>query len=113
MPPFQRILVDRFVEHAVEVDVDALCDGVDTYVAAVMQHVEEAGVHSGGSACVLPAPSLSFAQTQEIARIVRILGRALGAAGLLNVQPAGTGDCEGYVIRAHPRASPTPPLWSR
>ena len=54
MPPFERILVDRFVEHAVEVDVDALCDGVDTYVAAVMQHVEEAGVHSGDSACVLP-----------------------------------------------------------
>ena len=78
MPRFERILVDRFVEHAVEVDVDALCDGVDTYVAAVMQHVEEAGVHSGDSACVLPAPSLSFAQTQEIARIVRILGRALG-----------------------------------
>ena len=58
-----RVLVDRFVEHAVEVDVDALCDGVDTYIAAVMQHVEEAGVHSGDSACVLPAPSLSFAQT--------------------------------------------------
>src|SRR5689334_10207070 len=86
MPRFERILVDRFVEHAVEVDVDALCDGVDTYVAAVMQHVEEAGVHSGDSACVLPAPSLSFTQSQEIARIVRILGRALGAVGLLNVQ---------------------------
>ncbi len=65
------MLVDRFVEHAVEVDVDALCDGVDTYIAAVMQHVEEAGVHSGDSSCVLPAPSLSFAQTQEIAHVVR------------------------------------------
>ena len=80
MPRFDRVLVDRFVENAVEVDVDALCDGVDTYVAAVMQHVEEAGVHSGDSACVLPAPSLSFAQGQEIARIVRILGRALGVS---------------------------------
>ena len=87
---FERILVDRFVEHAVEVDVDALCDGVDTYVAAVMQHVEEAGVHSGDSACVLPAPSLTFAQTQEIAHVVRILGRALGVVGLLNVQLAVT-----------------------
>jgi carbamoyl-phosphate synthase large subunit len=113
MPPFDRILVDRFVEHAVEVDVDALCDGVDTYVAAVMQHVEEAGVHSGDSACVLPAPSLSFAQTQEIARIVRILGRALGAVGLLNVQLAVTGDGEVYVIEANPRASRTVPFVSK
>ena len=113
MPPFERILVDRFVEHAVEVDVDALCDGVDTYVAAVMQHVEEAGVHSGDSACVLPAPSLSFAQTQEIARIVRILGRALGAVGLLNVQLAVTGDGDVYVIEANPRASRTVPFVSK
>src|SRR4051794_20135334 len=113
MPPFERILVDRFVEHAVEVDVDALCDGVDTYIAAVMQHVEEAGVHSGDSACVLPAPSLSFAQTQEIARIVRILGRALGAVGLLNVQLAVTGDGEVYVIEANPRASRTVPFVSK
>jgi carbamoyl-phosphate synthase large subunit len=86
---------------------------VDTYVAAVMQHVEEAGVHSGDSACVLPAPSLSFAQTQEIARIVRILGRALGAVGLLNVQLAVTGDGEVYVIEANPRASRTVPFVSK
>ena len=113
MPPFERILVDRFVEHAVEVDVDALCDGVDTYVAAVMQHVEEAGVHSGDSACVLPAPSLSFAQSQEIAHIVRILGRALGAVGLLNVQLAVTGDGDVYVLEANPRASRTVPFVSK
>jgi carbamoyl-phosphate synthase large subunit len=113
MPPFERILVDRFVEHAVEVDVDALCDGVDTYVAAVMQHVEEAGVHSGDSACVLPAPSLSFAHAQEIARVVRILGRALGAVGLLNVQLAVTGDGEVYVLEANPRASRTVPFVSK
>jgi carbamoyl-phosphate synthase large subunit len=113
MPPFERILVDRFVEHAVEVDVDALCDGVDTYVAAVMQHVEEAGVHSGDSACVLPAPSLSFAQTQEIARVVRILGRALCTVGLLNVQLAVTGDGEVYVLEANPRASRTVPFVSK
>jgi carbamoyl-phosphate synthase large subunit len=112
-PPGERVLVDRFVEHAVEVDVDALCDGVDTYVAAVMQHVEEAGVHSGDSACVLPAPSLSFAQTQEIARVVRILGRALGVIGLLNVQLAVTGDGEVYVIEANPRASRTVPFVSK
>ncbi|HEY4237550.1 MAG TPA: carbamoyl-phosphate synthase large subunit [Gaiellaceae bacterium] len=113
MPQFERILVDRFVEHAVEVDVDALCDGADTYIAAVMQHVEEAGVHSGDSACVLPAPSLSFAQTQEIAHVVRILGRALGAVGLLNVQLAVTGDGDVYVIEANPRASRTVPFVSK
>ena len=65
-----RILVDRFLENAVEIDVDALCDGEDTYVAAVMQHVEEAGVHSGDSSCVLPAPSLTAAETAEIHAIV-------------------------------------------
>jgi carbamoyl-phosphate synthase large subunit len=110
---FGRVLVDRFVENAVEVDVDALCDGVDTYVAAVMQHVEEAGVHSGDSACVLPAPSLSFSQMQEIARIVKILGRALGVVGLLNVQLAITGDGSVYVLEANPRASRTVPFVSK
>jgi carbamoyl-phosphate synthase large subunit len=111
--PPGRVLVDRFVENAVEVDVDALCDGVDTYVAAVMQHVEEAGVHSGDSACVLPAPSLSFAQGQEIARVVRILGRALGVVGLLNVQLALTGDGQVHVLEANPRASRTVPFVSK
>ena len=113
MPPFERILVDRFVESAVEVDVDALCDGVDTYVAAVMQHIEEAGVHSGDSSCILPAPSLSFAQSQEVSRIVKILGRALGVVGLLNVQLAVTGDGEVYVLEANPRASRTVPFVSK
>jgi carbamoyl-phosphate synthase large subunit len=113
MPPFERILVDRFVEHAVEVDVDALCDGVDTYVAAVMQHIEEAGVHSGDSSCILPAPSLSFAQSQEVSRVVKILGRALGAVGLLNVQLAVTGDGDVYVLEANPRASRTVPFVSK
>jgi carbamoyl-phosphate synthase large subunit len=113
MPPFERILVDRFIDHAIEVDVDALCDGHDTYVAAVMQHIEEAGVHSGDSSCILPAPSLSFAQSQEVSRIVRILGRALGVVGLLNVQLAVTGDGEVYVLEANPRASRTVPFVSK
>jgi carbamoyl-phosphate synthase large subunit len=113
MPPFERILVDRFVENAVEIDVDALCDGVDTYVAAVMQHIEEAGVHSGDSSCILPAPSLSFGQAQEVSRIVKILGRALGVVGLLNVQLAVTGDGEVYVLEANPRASRTVPFVSK
>ena len=66
VPVLGKVLVDRFLENAVEIDVDALCDGVDTYIAAVMQHVEEAGVHSGDSACVLPAPGLSPDQLESI-----------------------------------------------
>jgi len=113
VPVHGRVLVDRFLENAVEVDVDALCDGTETYIAAVMQHVEEAGVHSGDSACVLPAPSLSPAQTEEIQRTVRILGRSLGVVGLLNVQLGLTGDGEVYVIEANPRASRTVPFVSK
>jgi len=113
VPVEGRVLVDRFLENAVEVDVDALCDGTETYIAAIMQHVEEAGVHSGDSACVLPAPGLSPAQTEEIQRTVRILGRSLGVVGLLNVQLALTGDGEVYVIEANPRASRTVPFVSK
>ncbi len=83
-----RVLVDRFLEDAVEIDVDALSDGTLCYVAAVMQHVEEAGVHSGDSACALPAPSLDPATYFEVCHVVRRLARALGVVGLLNVQLA-------------------------
>src|ERR1700757_3875057 len=113
MPRFPSVLVDRFLENAVEVDVDALCDGVDTYVAAVMQHVEEAGIHSGDSSCVLPAPGLSPQQQEEIQHTVRVLGRALGVVGLLNVQLALTPDGELYVLEANPRASRTVPFVSK
>ena len=82
------VLVDRFVENAIEIDVDALCDGEEVYIGAVMQHVEEAGVHSGDSACVLPAPSLTLAAALEVEHVVRRLGPALGVVGLLNVQLA-------------------------
>jgi carbamoyl-phosphate synthase large subunit len=107
-----RILVDRFLENAVEIDVDALCDGQETYVAAVMQHVEEAGVHSGDSSCVLPAPSLTPAETEEIHEIVRELGPALGVVGLLNVQLA-VADGHVYVLEVNPRASRTVPFASK
>src|ERR671914_172359 len=82
------VLLDRFVENAIELDVDALCDGEDVYIAAVMQHVEEAGVHSGDSARVLPAPSLTLAAALEVEHVVKRLGPALGVVGLLNVQLA-------------------------
>ena len=113
VPVLGRVLVDRFLENAVEIDVDALCDGTDAYIAAVMQHVEEAGIHSGDSACVLPAPGLTPAQTEEIQRTVRVLGRSLGVVGLLNVQLAITPDGGIYVLEANPRASRTVPFVSK
>jgi carbamoyl-phosphate synthase large subunit len=107
-----RVLLDRFVEQALELDVDALCDGEDTYVAAVMQHVEEAGVHSGDSACVLPAPSLAPPERTLVQEVVRELGAALGVVGLLNVQLA-IADGELYVLEVNPRASRTVPFASK
>jgi len=105
-------LVDRFVENATELDVDALCDGERTYVAAIMQHVEEAGVHSGDSACVLPAPSLTAALEREVAETVRKLAPALGVVGLVNVQLAVADDGL-YVLEVNPRASRTVPFASK
>jgi carbamoyl-phosphate synthase large subunit len=106
------VLIDRFLESAIEIDVDAVSDGEDTYVGAVMQHVEEAGVHSGDSACVLPAPSLSAAEDAEIRAVVRTLAPALGVVGLLNVQLA-IADATLYVLEANPRASRTVPFASK
>jgi carbamoyl-phosphate synthase large subunit len=106
------VLIDRFIESALEIDVDAVSDGLETYVGAVMQHVEEAGVHSGDSACVLPAPSLSPARDAEIRSIVRTVAQALGVVGLLNVQLAVV-DGAVYVLEANPRASRTVPFASK
>jgi carbamoyl-phosphate synthase large subunit len=105
-------LVDRFLQGAVEIDVDALCDGKETYIGALMQHVEEAGVHSGDSACVLPAQSVGSEATVEIQSIVRRLGPALGVVGLLNVQLAVSDD-EVFVLEVNPRASRTVPFASK
>ena len=111
-PEGGRTLVDRFLESAVEIDVDAVSDGEETWVAAVMQHVEEAGVHSGDSACVLPPPGLSTAAAAEIDEVVRRLGLALGVVGLLNVQLAVC-DGEVFVLEVNPRASRTVPFASK
>ncbi|HKU59377.1 MAG TPA: carbamoyl-phosphate synthase large subunit, partial [Gaiellaceae bacterium] len=108
----QPTLVDRFLERAVEVDVDAVCDGEQTYIGGILQHVEEAGIHSGDSACVLPAQSLTAAVTADIAEIVNRLGPALGVVGLLNVQLAVLDD-EVYVLEVNPRASRTVPFTSK
>src|SRR4051795_6193928 len=106
------VLIDRFLESAIEIDVDAGSDGEETYVGAVMQHVEEAGVHSGDSACVLPAPSLTAAEEKEVADVVRAIARGLGVVGLLNVQLALV-DGTLYVLEANPRASRTVPFASK
>ena len=102
-------LVDRFLEGAIELDVDVLCDGEDGWVAAILEHVERAGVHSGDSACVIPAPSVGAALEAEIRELARTLAQGLGARGLLNLQLAlHEGDL--YVLEANPRASRTVPF---
>jgi carbamoyl-phosphate synthase large subunit len=107
-----RVLLDRFLEDAIELDVDALSDGEEAYVAAVMQHVEEAGIHSGDSACVLPAPSLTPNERRHVANLVERLAAALGVVGLLNVQLAIADDGL-YVLEVNPRASRTVPFASK
>jgi carbamoyl-phosphate synthase large subunit len=106
------LYLDRFLENAIEVDVDALADGSDCYVAGVMQHVEEAGIHSGDSACVLPPMSLGEEMLDEIRETTRRIALELGVVGLLNVQYAVAGG-ELCVIEANPRASRTIPFVSK
>jgi carbamoyl-phosphate synthase large subunit len=108
----KEIFLDRFLENAIEVDVDALCDGSEAWVGGVMQHVEEAGIHSGDSACVLPPHSLGGEMLAEIRTQTRAIALGLGVVGLLNVQFAVHGD-ELYVIEANPRASRTVPFVSK
>ncbi|HET6830926.1 MAG TPA: carbamoyl-phosphate synthase large subunit [Solirubrobacterales bacterium] len=106
------LLLDRFLEDAIEVDVDALADGTDCELAGVMQHVEEAGVHSGDSACVLPPMSLGEEMLGRIEATTRALALELGVIGLINIQYAVAGG-ELYVIEANPRASRTVPFVSK
>ena len=107
------IYLDRFLEDSIEVDVDALCDGEDVWIAGVMQHVEEAGIHSGDSACVLPPHTLGPEMLAEIEAQTVGIARALGVVGLLNVQFAIHADRGLYVIEANPRASRTVPFVSK
>jgi len=108
----REIFLDRFLEDATEVDVDALCDGREAWIGGIMQHVEEAGVHSGDSACVLPPHSLGEEMLEQIRTATRELALAIGVVGLLNVQYAVHAG-ELYVIEANPRASRTVPFVSK
>ncbi|SKA79755.1 carbamoyl-phosphate synthase large subunit [Paucidesulfovibrio gracilis DSM 16080] len=110
--PEHPVLIDKFLEHAVEVDVDALADGEDCYIGGVMEHIEEAGIHSGDSACVLPPNSISPDLIQEIERQTKAMALELGVVGLMNVQYAIKDD-EVYIIEVNPRASRTVPFVSK
>lgn len=110
--PQGEIFLDRFLENAIEVDVDAICDGEDVWIGGIMQHVEEAGIHSGDSACVLPPHSLGAEMLDEIRQASKNLALALGVVGLINIQYGVYGD-DLYVIEANPRASRTVPFVSK
>jgi carbamoyl-phosphate synthase large subunit len=111
-PARPTIFLDRFLENAVEVDVDALCDGHEVWIGGIMQHVEEAGVHSGDSACVLPPHSLGADMLDQIRAATRDIALGIGVVGLMNAQYA-IHDGRLYVIEANPRASRTVPFVSK
>ncbi|MGB2439958.1 MAG: carbamoyl-phosphate synthase large subunit [Candidatus Puniceispirillaceae bacterium] len=103
------VLIDRFLENAVEVDVDALCDGTEVVIAGIMEHIEEAGIHSGDSACILPPQNLSETVTETIREQTKALAHALGVVGLMNVQFA-VKDKTVYLLEVNPRGSRTVPF---
>ncbi len=110
--PDRPVLVDRFLEDATEVDVDCISDGETTVIGAIMEHIEEAGIHSGDSACVIPPFSLSAAMQDRIREAATKLAKALNVRGLMNMQLAVKGD-DLYVIEVNPRASRTAPFVSK
>ncbi|MBO9309603.1 MAG: carbamoyl-phosphate synthase large subunit [Chloroflexi bacterium] len=108
----QAVLIDQFLEDAFEVDVDALCDGERVTVGGIMQHIEEAGIHSGDSACVLPPYKISYYYLDQIREYTERIGLALGVRGLFNIQFAIKNDVV-YVLEVNPRASRTTPFVSK
>src|SRR6202011_5051897 len=103
------LLFDRYLSDAIEIDVDCLCDGKDTFIVGIMEHIEEAGIHSGDSACSLPPHSLDAAMISELERQTRDLALGLDVVGLMNVQYA-IKDGDIYVLEVNPRASRTVPF---
>jgi len=110
--PGAAVLIDKYLEEAIEVDVDCIADGEQVVVAGIMEHIEEAGIHSGDSSCTLPAYSLNEPTLTEIRRISRILGNALAVRGLMNIQYAIKGG-RVYILEVNPRASRTVPFVSK
>ncbi len=110
--PEHPVLVDRFLDDAIEIDVDALYDGTELFLAGVMEHIEEAGIHSGDSACALPPITLTASDIERIRESTRAIADGVGVRGLLNVQYALAGDVL-YVLEANPRASRTVPFVSK
>jgi carbamoyl-phosphate synthase large subunit len=110
--PDRPVLVDRFLDSAIEIDVDALFDGEELFLGGVMEHIEEAGIHSGDSACVLPAMTLTPGMAAEIAAATEKIARGVGVRGLINIQFA-IADQQLYVLEANPRASRTVPFVSK
>ena len=110
--PDRPVLIDRFLEDAIEVDVDCISDGETTVIGAIMEHIEEAGIHSGDSACVIPTFSLSQKVLDEISFATKAMARELNVCGLMNVQFAVKGD-DVYVLEVNPRASRTVPFVSK
>ncbi|MGO1572642.1 carbamoyl-phosphate synthase large subunit [Corynebacterium casei] len=106
------VLVDRFLDGAIEIDVDALCDGTDVYLGGVMEHIEEAGIHSGDSSCSLPPMTLGPEDIEKVRHATKELAAGIGVKGLMNVQ-YGLKDNQLYVIEANPRASRTVPFVSK
>ncbi|KAA0023519.1 carbamoyl-phosphate synthase large subunit [Antrihabitans cavernicola] len=110
--PEHPVLVDRFLEDAIEIDVDALCDGTEVFLGGVMEHIEEAGIHSGDSACALPPITLGRSDIEAVRRSTEALAKGIGVKGLMNVQYALKDDVL-YVLEANPRASRTVPFVSK
>ncbi|MBU6244453.1 MAG: carbamoyl-phosphate synthase large subunit [Actinomycetales bacterium] len=110
--PEHPVLIDRFLDDAIEIDVDALYDGTELYLAGVMEHIEEAGIHSGDSACALPPITLGPSDIERIRQSTLAIAQGVGVRGLLNVQYALAGDVL-YVLEANPRASRTVPFVSK
>ena len=109
---FWLVLLDSFLDHAIEVDIDVVCDGKDVVIGGIMQHIEQAGIHSGDSACSLPPYSLSNGVLDEMRRQVKLMAKELNVVGLMNTQLAYQDD-EVYVIEVNPRASRTIPFVSK
>ena len=112
LSPEHPVLVDRFLEDAIEIDVDALCDGTEVYIGGVMEHIEEAGIHSGDSACALPPVTLGRSDIEAVRKATEAIAHGVGVVGLLNVQYALKDDVL-YVLEANPRASRTVPFVSK